>query len=72
MTAIPDFTKLAFADGAAAATAPQAAGALWQTPEDIPVKPLYTAADRDGLPFVNTLPGISRASAPKRGEARLP
>ncbi|MEI5664524.1 methylmalonyl-CoA mutase [Bosea sp. CCNWLW174] len=59
MTAIPDFTKLAFADGAAGATAPQAAGELWQTPEDIPVKPLYTAADRDGLPFVNTLPGIA-------------
>ncbi|MFC5419636.1 methylmalonyl-CoA mutase [Bosea eneae] len=59
MTAIPDFTKLAFADGAAGAAAPQAAGELWQTPEDIPVKPLYTAADRDGLPFVNTLPGIA-------------
>jgi len=59
MTAIPDFTKLAFADDAAGAAAPQAAGELWQTPEDIPVKPLYTAADRDGLPFVNTLPGIA-------------
>jgi len=59
MTAIPDFTKLAFADGAAGASAPQAIGDLWQTPEDIPVKPLYTAADRDGLPFVDTLPGIA-------------
>lgn len=59
MTAIPDFTKLAFADTATSATAPQSAGELWQTPEDIPVKPLYTAADRDGLPFVDTLPGIA-------------
>ena len=59
MTAIPDFTKLAFADTAATATTPQSAGDLWQTPEDIPVKPLYTAADRDGLPFVGTLPGIA-------------
>lgn len=59
MTAIPDFTKLAFADTAATATTPQATGELWQTPEDIPVKPLYTAADRDGLPFVDTLPGIA-------------
>jgi methylmalonyl-CoA mutase len=59
MTAIPDFTKLAFADAAASATAPQSTGDLWQTPEDIPVKPIYTAADRDGLPFVDTLPGIA-------------
>ncbi len=59
MTAIPDFTKLTFADSASAAAAPQSTGDLWQTPEDIPVKPLYTAADRDGLPFVDTLPGIA-------------
>lgn len=59
MTAIPDFTKLAFADTAAGTVAPQSTGELWQTPEDIPVKPLYTAADRDGLPFVDTLPGIA-------------
>ena len=59
MTAIPDFTKLAFADAVTSATGPQYTGDLWQTPEDIPVKPLYTAADRDGLPFVDTLPGIA-------------
>ncbi|WP_332682567.1 methylmalonyl-CoA mutase [Bosea sp. (in: a-proteobacteria)] len=60
MTAIPDFTKLAFADTAAASgPAAAIAGGPWLTPEDIPVKPLYTAADRDGLPFVDTLPGIA-------------
>ncbi|MFV2198066.1 methylmalonyl-CoA mutase [Nocardiopsis sp. LOL_012] len=34
-------------------------GALeWETPEGIRVKPLYTAADRAGLDFVDGLPGI--------------
>jgi len=59
MTAIPDFTKLAFADTAGMAAVPQSSGELWQTPEDIPVKSLYTGADRNGLPFVDTLPGIA-------------
>ncbi|WP_116364018.1 methylmalonyl-CoA mutase [Parahaliea mediterranea] len=31
----------------------------WQTPEDIPVKPLYTAADIEGLDFTDTMPGLS-------------
>ena len=31
----------------------------WQTPEDIPVKPLYTAADMEGLDFTDTMPGMS-------------
>jgi methylmalonyl-CoA mutase len=30
---------------------------IWQTPEGIPVKPLYTAADLEGLEAVDTLPG---------------
>ncbi|MCE1186328.1 MAG: methylmalonyl-CoA mutase family protein, partial [Rhodocyclales bacterium] len=30
----------------------------WVTPEGITVKPLYTAADLDGLKFSNTLPGF--------------
>ncbi|CAL9509695.1 putative methylmalonyl-CoA mutase large subunit [Nocardiopsis dassonvillei] len=30
----------------------------WETPEGIPVKPLYTPADRAGLGFVDGLPGI--------------
>lgn len=59
MTAIPDFTKLAFAEPASGAASAEAAGEPWLTPEDIPVKPLYTADDRDGLPFVDTLPGIA-------------
>lgn len=31
----------------------------WITPEGIPVKPLYTAADLDGLPHLDTLPGFA-------------
>jgi methylmalonyl-CoA mutase len=31
----------------------------WQTPEGIPVKPLYTAADLSGLDFLDTYPGIA-------------
>ncbi|MCK4939284.1 MAG: methylmalonyl-CoA mutase, partial [Rhodospirillaceae bacterium] len=31
---------------------------VWNTPEGIAVKPLYTSADLEGLEFVNTLPGL--------------
>jgi len=31
----------------------------WQTPEGIDVAPLHTAADRDGLDFLGTFPGIA-------------
>ena len=31
---------------------------VWDTPEGIPVPPLYTAADLDGLDFLGTYPGI--------------
>ena len=31
----------------------------WQTAEDIPVKPLYTAADVEGLEYTDTMPGMS-------------
>ncbi|MBN1930853.1 MAG: methylmalonyl-CoA mutase [Desulfobacterales bacterium] len=31
----------------------------WDTPEGILVKPLYTAEDVEGLPSVNTLPGLA-------------
>ena len=30
----------------------------WLTPDGITVKPLYTAADTQGLPYANTLPGF--------------
>jgi len=31
----------------------------WHTPEDIPVKPLYTAADVQALEYADTMPGMS-------------
>jgi methylmalonyl-CoA mutase len=31
---------------------------VWQTPEGIPVKPLYTGADVEGIEFVDSLPGL--------------
>ncbi|WP_420102044.1 methylmalonyl-CoA mutase, partial [Bosea sp. (in: a-proteobacteria)] len=57
MSAIPDFTKMVF-DGSALPGAAAAAGEPWLTPEDIAVKPLYGPQDREGLPFIDTLPGL--------------
>ncbi|MGB1141009.1 MAG: methylmalonyl-CoA mutase family protein, partial [Halioglobus sp.] len=31
----------------------------WDTPEDIAVKPLYSAQDMDGLEYTDTMPGMS-------------
>jgi methylmalonyl-CoA mutase len=31
---------------------------IWQTPEQIPVKPLYAAADLEGVDHLDTLPGL--------------
>jgi len=68
MSAIPDFSGVAFdpkgsgdlEEWRAAATEEAGRpldGMLWQTPEQVPVKPLYTAADLDGLDFLDTVPG---------------
>jgi methylmalonyl-CoA mutase len=70
MSVIPDFTKIDLASGAnlrgtrddwaAEAAAGQPIEALdWQTPEGIAVKPLYSAADLEGLDFLDTRPGIA-------------
>ncbi len=54
---IPDFATVpltrASAAGASAPAEP------WLTPEGIAVKPVYTQADRDGIDFVDGLPGIA-------------
>ncbi len=57
MSAIPDFTTIAFAP-ARAAPAPAPSGAPWMTPEGIPVKSVYGPADRAGLDFLDTFPGL--------------
>ena len=38
---------------------PSTDGLLWQTPEGIPVKPLYTAEDLAGLAHLHNLPGFA-------------
>jgi methylmalonyl-CoA mutase len=55
MTRIPDFSKVAFADAAAPASA---GGAPWLTPEGIAVKSAYVAADLEGLIGLDGFPGI--------------
>ena len=57
MSAIPDFTTIAFAP-ARGAPAPAPSGAPWMTPEGIPVKSVYGPADRAGLDFLDTFPGL--------------
>jgi hypothetical protein len=46
---------------AAAKSAPggDVAGLNWVTPEGLTVKPLYTKADVEGLPYADTLPGFA-------------
>jgi len=60
MSKFPDFTKIDFEQTSAPSEpAEQNPGALWETPEGIPVKSLYTAADTKGLDFLETYPGIA-------------
>jgi methylmalonyl-CoA mutase len=64
MSAVPDFTTVDLGaaeptGGTAAAPADDAqpSGEVWLTPEQIPVKPLYTEDDLEGLDFLHTVPG---------------
>jgi methylmalonyl-CoA mutase len=70
MSKLPDFSKLslnlnasadvgAWQNAAKAAQDNQDAATLRQTPEGIDVKPLYAAADRDGLPYLDNYPGLA-------------
>ncbi|MCO5083336.1 MAG: methylmalonyl-CoA mutase [Rhizobiaceae bacterium] len=53
---IPDFTTI---DWSEPASVPAAVGkAQWQTPEGIAVKRAYGDADRRGLPYLDTFPGL--------------
>jgi methylmalonyl-CoA mutase len=56
MTRIPSFADAPFAR--AGAPAAQASGEVWITPEDIAVKGAYGPADAQGLPHVDSLPGL--------------
>ena len=72
---IPDFSEVDFEDSAAVPapaaseadwraawreeTGKDVEDALWETPEGITVNPLYTAADLEGIDFLDTYPGIA-------------
>ena len=70
MSTFPDFTKIALGTHSdsdfqawrarfLAETGKMPEEALWQTPELLDVKPLYTAADLAGLDHLETLPGLA-------------
>ena len=60
MTVPESFADLPLDDGGRrAGTAPADAGAAWQSPEGIPIKPLYTEQDLAGLDATNTYPGLA-------------
>jgi len=56
MSRVPDFTSIPFAPAAVPAQAVD--GEPWTTPEGIPVKGAYGPADREGLDFLDTYPGL--------------
>jgi len=73
MSAIPDFTTIHLEPGNAppqekgldawrerlkAETGKTIEDLLWETPEKINIKPLYSAADLDGLDHLDTMPGL--------------
>lgn len=72
MSSIPDFSKVAFDNGAEAEgsaaqwqesldqkSARTAEERIWETAENIPVAPLYTAADLEGIEHLQTVPGVA-------------
>ncbi|HWJ99401.1 MAG TPA: methylmalonyl-CoA mutase [Xanthobacteraceae bacterium] len=56
MSKLPDFTQLNWQ--APQAVPPRAATGAWETPEGIPVKPVYAESDLKGIDFLDTLPGL--------------
>ncbi|OIR07218.1 methylmalonyl-CoA mutase large subunit [mine drainage metagenome] len=57
----PDFTKLSYDSFTftGGRKSPASEGAEWQTYEQIPVKPVYTAADLPPEPVLDTMPGVA-------------
>jgi methylmalonyl-CoA mutase len=65
----PDFASLLLGEAQQSAAGPdlsgwadqagEAAKRMWETPEGLPVKPLYTAADTRRLDFLDDWPGIA-------------
>jgi methylmalonyl-CoA mutase len=59
MSGFPDFTQVAFDDGAAPAAATARTSEPWLTPEGVAVKATYTAADTAPLDFTGGYPGLA-------------
>ncbi|MFY9656595.1 MAG: methylmalonyl-CoA mutase family protein, partial [Methylocystis sp.] len=57
MASIPDFSQVPFAPAKAPPPTPEPR--RWLTPEGIEVKNLYAGADRDGLDFAQSYPGLA-------------
>ena len=57
---VPDFSKLELdgVDERSAEMPSVDSEQMWETPEGISVRPLYVAGDRDGLDFIDGMPGI--------------
>jgi methylmalonyl-CoA mutase len=56
---IPDFTQVPLRDGVAEAAEWSGDVPVWESPEAVDVKPLYTAADLAGVDFLHTFPGMA-------------
>jgi len=57
MSRIPDFENISFETGTASGGIP-VTEPVWDTPEGIAVKPVYSNGDLEGLDFLKTWPGI--------------
>ncbi|MEO1101816.1 MAG: methylmalonyl-CoA mutase, partial [Pseudomonadota bacterium] len=58
MTSFPDFTKLDLGSGTGGSSS-TASGQPWITPEGIPVEASYSAADTNGLDWLDDFPGLA-------------
>ncbi|CAN5343728.1 methylmalonyl-CoA mutase [soil metagenome] len=58
MTSFPDFAALAF-DAVDVKEPAVTGGETWTTPEGIDVKPIYDAADLEGVDFIDGYPGLA-------------
>ena len=58
MSRLPDFASLPY-DAPTAAVAEATPGLNWETPEGIPVHPVYGPADIEGLDFLGGYPGLA-------------
>jgi len=61
MTSIPNFAQIPLdpeSPGTPIATIKAPEAPIWETPEGIPVKPVFSDADTAGLDFIDGLPGI--------------